>query len=57
MKMDFSKPDLVDDDMINRIIWHSVRGDERYPSELAGTHGKELKKRGLVSVKLPKDDD
>jgi len=57
LKLDFSRPDLADDNTLNRIIWHSVKGDVRYPSEFAGAHGKGLKKLGLVLVKTGKDDD
>ena len=48
LKQDFSKPDRVDDDAMNRIIWHAVRGaDTPYPAEWAGAHG-----RGLNGLKL-----
>jgi hypothetical protein len=44
MQQDFSKPDRVDDDAMNRILWHAVKGvDEPYPAEWAGAHGKGLK--------------
>jgi hypothetical protein len=46
--MDFSKPDNVDDNQLNRIIWHSIKGNARYPAEFAGAHGKGLKKLGLI---------
>jgi len=53
-KQNFTEPDRVDDDAMNRIIWHSVKGiDSPYPAEFAGAHGK-----GLKSLKLkPFDDD
>jgi len=37
MKMDFSEPDKAPEDLLNRVIWHSVKGyDTPYPrSELA----------------------
>src|SRR5262245_42935231 len=37
MKMDFSGPDKAPEDLLNRVIWHSVKGyDTPYPrSELA----------------------
>lgn len=56
-KMDFSKPDQVNDDVLNRIIWHSIKGKERYPAEFAGAHGKGLKQRGLSASKARVDDD
>jgi hypothetical protein len=56
-KLDFSKPDLINDDTFNRYIWHSIKGDARYPSEFVGGHGKGLKVLGLVRDKSAKDDD
>jgi YVTN family beta-propeller protein len=56
-KMDISKPDQVDDNLFNRIIWHSVKGDARYPAEFAGAHGKGFKKLGLITSKPGKDPD
>jgi hypothetical protein len=55
--MDFSKPDLVNDDALNRIIWHSIKGDARYPAEFAGPHGKGLKNLGLISSQIRDGDD
>jgi hypothetical protein len=55
--MDFSKPDRIDEDAFNRYIWHSIKGDTRYPSEFVGGHGKGLKKLGLVLDKPAKDGD
>ncbi len=32
MKMDFSEPDAAPEDLLNRVIWHSVKGyDQPYP--------------------------
>jgi len=56
-KMDFSKPDRINDDTYNRYVWYSIKGDARYPSEFVGGHGKGLKKLGLVRDKNAKDDD
>jgi YVTN family beta-propeller protein len=56
-KMDFSKPDRINDDVFNRYIWYSIKGDVRYPAEFVGGHGKGLKQLGLVLVKNAKDDD
>ncbi|MBI3852369.1 MAG: bifunctional YncE family protein/alkaline phosphatase family protein [Verrucomicrobia bacterium] len=51
----FDKVDQADEDTLNRIIWHSVKGvDAPYPAHLAGAHGKGLKKLGLS---LTGDDD
>jgi DNA-binding beta-propeller fold protein YncE len=44
---DLSKPDAIDDDTFNRILWHAVKGDEPYPAALAGAHGTGLKALGL----------
>jgi hypothetical protein len=56
-KMDFSKPDRINDDLFNRYVWFRIKGDARYPSEYVGGHGKGLKKLGLVRDKSSKDDD
>src|SRR5205823_13044838 len=29
--LDFSKPDRIDDDVFNRILWRMVKGDEAFP--------------------------
>jgi hypothetical protein len=44
----FERPDQADEDALNRIIWHSVKGAARYPAEFAGSHGKGLKSRRLA---------
>jgi hypothetical protein len=44
---DLSRPDRIDDDVFNRVIWRSVRGDEPYPERFAGAHGKGLDRLGL----------
>jgi len=56
-KFDFSKPDRINDDLFNRYIWFTVKGEARYPSEFVGGHGKGLKKLGLVRDRQAKDDD
>ena len=56
-RMDFSKPDLINEDIFNRYIWHSIKGEAPYPSEYVGGHGKGLKPLGLVLTKAGKDDD
>lgn len=36
-KMNFSEPDAAPEDLLNRIIWHSVKGyNTRYPEEKSG---------------------
>ncbi len=47
-RFDLSGPDRIDDDTMNRILWHSCMGiDAAYPAEFAGAHGKGLKRLGL----------
>ncbi|HNQ90341.1 MAG TPA: bifunctional YncE family protein/alkaline phosphatase family protein [Verrucomicrobiota bacterium] len=42
------QPDQADEDTLNRIVWHAVKGvDAPYPVALAGAHGKGLKRLGL----------
>ncbi len=54
-QQDFSEPDRADENTLNRIVWHSVKGvDAAYPTEFAGAHGKGLK--GL-KLKVGDDDD
>ena len=46
--MDFSRPDRIDDDTFNRILWHASMGAAApYPAEFAGAHGKGLKRLNL----------
>jgi hypothetical protein len=56
-KMDFSKPDRINDDLFNRYIWWTIKGDAPFPAKYVGGHGKGLKQLGLVLVKNTKDDD
>jgi len=51
---DLSAPDRIDDDAFNRVIWYSVRGDEPYPEQLSGAHGKGL---GALGLELAGDED
>ncbi len=54
----FDLPDLADEDTLNRIIWHSVKGvNEPYPAEFAGAHGRGLKQLHLKLDGSVKDDD
>jgi hypothetical protein len=53
--MDLSQPDRAEEDVLNRIIWHAMRGVEaRYPAEFAGAHGKGL---GGLKLKATEEDD
>ena len=55
--MDFSEPDRIDDDTMNRAIWMQARPGERYPHEWTGAHGRGLKALGLVLDPEADDDD
>ncbi|HTS17290.1 MAG TPA: bifunctional YncE family protein/alkaline phosphatase family protein [Verrucomicrobiae bacterium] len=56
--MRFDEPDLNNDDLLNRIIWHSVKGvDAPYPVAFAGPHGKGLKALNLKHAPVEDDDD
>lgn len=49
LRLPLEKPDCADEDLLNRILWHAVKGvDASYPAEFAGAHGKGLSARGLV---------
>jgi YVTN family beta-propeller protein len=51
-RQDLTKPDRVDDDAMNRVLWHAVKGvDVPYPAEWAGAHGRGLKERKLKHEK------
>jgi YVTN family beta-propeller protein len=56
--MRFTEPDLNDDNLLNRIIWHSVKGvDAPYPVAFAGPHGRGLKALNLKLAPTEDDDD
>jgi YVTN family beta-propeller protein len=55
--LDFSGPDRIDDDTLNRAIWAQTRPGERYPREFMGAHGKGLKALGLQIDPEAGDDD
>ena len=54
---DLSLPDRIDEDAFNRVIWFSVRGEEPYPAEFAGAHGRGLERAGLRLSGEEEDDD
>jgi hypothetical protein len=56
-KMDFSKPDRINDDLFNRYIWFTIKGDAPYPAKYVGGHGRGLKQLGLKLDRYAKDDD
>ena len=42
LELDLDEADKADEDTLNRILWHSVRGyDSRYPHEFAGVRPEE----------------
>lgn len=60
LALDFSKPDLIDDDaeMYSRWVWSTVRGEEPFPVEFFGPHGKGLAPLGLeIDPNAPEEDD
>jgi hypothetical protein len=55
-RFDLHEPDHIDDDTMNRILWHSYMGiDTAYPADLAGAHGKGLKQLGLKLNTVDRD--
>jgi DNA-binding beta-propeller fold protein YncE len=58
-KLDLKKPDMADEDELNRILWHAAKGPSaKYPAEWAGAHGRGLAARGLAfDAKAKKDED
>lgn len=49
LAQNFEKVDRADEDSLNRIIWHAMKGvDAPYPAEFAGAHGKGLAQLGLA---------
>ena len=58
LTMNFDEPDRVDDNVLNRVVWYSMKGfDSHYPSEFAGAHGKGLKALKLAPDPTAKVDD
>jgi YVTN family beta-propeller protein len=56
--MRFDQPDLNNDDLLNRILWHSVKGvDAPYPVAFAGPHGKGLRALNLQHAPTTPDND
>ena len=50
----FEQFDEADEDVLNRIIWHSVKGvDTPYPAHLAGAHGTGL---AVLNLKLTEEE-
>ncbi|HNQ88729.1 MAG TPA: alkaline phosphatase family protein [Verrucomicrobiota bacterium] len=58
LKQDFAHVDAANEDELNRILWHSVKGvDAPYPAEWAGAHGRGLKALGLALAPDEQDGD
>ncbi|MEZ6143245.1 MAG: bifunctional YncE family protein/alkaline phosphatase family protein [Zavarzinella sp.] len=58
LKQDFTLPDRVNDDQMNRILWHAMKGIETpYPADFAGAHGKGFRKAGLLRDPRYQEDD
>ncbi len=55
--MDFAKPDQINEDLFNRYIWHSIKGNLPYPAAFVGSQAGRLKQYGLVRTRDSKDDD
>jgi hypothetical protein len=53
-RLDFTHVDAANEDTLNRILWHAMRGNEPYPAAWAGPHGRGLKPLGLT---LSGEDD
>ncbi len=57
-RLDFSRPDRADENTLNRIVWHSVKGaDALYPARFAGAHGRGLRQLNLFLSAQARDDD
>lgn len=58
LEQSFDEVDQADEDTLNRVIWHSVKGvDTPYPAQFAGAHGRGLKKLRLKLGVSDDDDD
>jgi YVTN family beta-propeller protein len=53
-EFDFTRPDRIDDDLMNRILWFAAKGGAvPYPTAYAGAHGRGLRPLGLKAVTCP----
>ena len=43
LELDFTDADAADEDTLNRILWFACKGEEPYPVEWVGAHGRGLK--------------
>jgi YVTN family beta-propeller protein len=57
-RLNFDEPDRADEDTLNRIVWHAVKGYRSpYPDAWAGPHGRGLRKLHLKLDRNVVDDD
>jgi len=57
LEQPFDDVDCADEDTLNRILWHAVKGvNAQYPVHLAGAHGRGLRKLGLTHGGEVEDD-
>lgn len=57
MEQNFNEVDRADEDPLNRILWHSLKGaGAPYPVQLAGAHGKGLRALGITLGGKADDD-
>ena len=60
LEFDLSRPDRINDDVFNRVLWHEAKGAATpYPVQFTGAHGRGLKALGLRldSATRPDADD
>ena len=56
--LDFDEVDAADNDTLNRVLWHAMRGfDTPYPADFAGAHGKGLNALNLALAPVAGDID
>jgi hypothetical protein len=57
--LDYSKPDQLGrkGELFSRYVWSTVHGDEPFPIEYSGNHGRGLKSLGLTLAPDEDDDD
>ena len=55
--LDFSAPDLIDEDTLNRAIWAQTKPGVPYPKKWAGAHGRGLARLGLKLDSTMDDND
>ena len=56
-RMDFSKPDLINENSLNRMLWAYSKPGVPYPAKFAGHHGRGLKALHLRLIPVDDDDD